>query len=252
MFYWDPHGTTPLHVACKYGHDVIVKILLNNHVYQWDRYGTTPLHIACQYGHDSIVKILLEYLGPGLCQKKYLFDRNGTTPLHVACQYGHVGIVNHFLEHRNPIIYKSIINQCDRNGTIPLHVACQYGYDSIVELLLSKGANINQLDLKKRTPQCVAIETGHGNIVELLKNNKSKDASYWYKRSLLRIKAKKMLQRFIEKLLIHDKYGTKQFFLNKFMDEIHTTEWTSLPLIITNLILPSMYNLCGIHFALLL
>lgn len=178
--YLDPHGTTALHVACKYRQDSIVNTILKKpaHVHKWDRYGITPLHIACQYGHKSTVEILLKY-PKQVCNKGYFqFDRNGTTPLHVACQYGHNNIVTCFLDHPDARIDKGIINQCDRNGTTPLHVACQYGHDSIVKTLLSKGANINQLDLKKRTPQRVAIETGHDNIVKLLQNTKSEDASY--------------------------------------------------------------------------
>ncbi|XP_068698924.1 GA-binding protein subunit beta-1-like [Montipora foliosa] len=54
---------TPLHLACGYGQESIVKLLLEHgaDVNAIDRFQFTPLHKAERRNHHSIVKLLLDY-----------------------------------------------------------------------------------------------------------------------------------------------------------------------------------------------
>ena len=59
----DTGGKTPLHAACRNGHDEVVVHLLETgkaDVKAKDKDGNTPLHAACRNGHEEIVNILLE------------------------------------------------------------------------------------------------------------------------------------------------------------------------------------------------
>ena len=69
---WTPHPrpTSSLVVAAFFGHDAIVKLLLEDgaDVESKDRFAWTPLLWAAQNGHGAVVKLLLEGLGQMLSQ----------------------------------------------------------------------------------------------------------------------------------------------------------------------------------------
>ena len=54
-------GYTPLHYAAQFGHDAIVKVLLQNVNDTMPRTGdgTTPLHLSSQSGHINVTKTLI-------------------------------------------------------------------------------------------------------------------------------------------------------------------------------------------------
>ena len=55
-------GLTPLHIAAHYGHEAVVKVLLESGVdanMASDK-GVTPLQMATQGGQPAVVKVLLE------------------------------------------------------------------------------------------------------------------------------------------------------------------------------------------------
>ena len=55
-------GTTALHLSCQYGHENIVRYLLECDANPFLKYmaGHTPLDIAHQYSHHNIVSLLRE------------------------------------------------------------------------------------------------------------------------------------------------------------------------------------------------
>jgi ankyrin repeat protein len=64
LIYRDTHGWTPLSLAASYGHEAIVKLLLEAKADIESRdteYGRTPLSWAAEYGHEAIVKLLESY-----------------------------------------------------------------------------------------------------------------------------------------------------------------------------------------------
>lgn len=60
--------TTPIAWAEKYGHEEVIKLLLEKDAdpESKDRGGLTPLSWAAKNGHEAVVKLLLEY---GLLEK---------------------------------------------------------------------------------------------------------------------------------------------------------------------------------------
>ena len=88
---WNEAGLTGLHIACLYGHDEIVRLLLDRGAEstKMDAYARTPLSYAAQSGHVKIVEMLLDH------------DENikVTEELSYAVQSGHVKIVEMLLDH---------------------------------------------------------------------------------------------------------------------------------------------------------
>jgi ankyrin repeat protein len=84
-------GWAPLFIAVYYGHDRIVKLLLDSgaDINKADNDGWTPLYFAAQNGYVEIVQLLLE-AGADINKAK----NNGImTPLFAAVYYGHDRIV---------------------------------------------------------------------------------------------------------------------------------------------------------------
>lgn len=50
-------GISPVHIACQYGHESIVQLLLSNSadIDLFNESEKNPVHKVCQYGHDIIV-----------------------------------------------------------------------------------------------------------------------------------------------------------------------------------------------------
>ena len=87
-FVLDNGNETPLHLACKKGHNEIVRILLEANenlvdefsarvdVYRCDAEGFMPFHNAVMYGHVKTVELLLKK-SPGLTEKSVEFSSAG-------------------------------------------------------------------------------------------------------------------------------------------------------------------------------
>jgi len=100
----DYNGHTPLTWAAEYGHDEMVKMMLELEEIEPDKpdgiIGQTPLSLAAEKGHEDVVKILLgwDQVNP---EKP---DNVGRTPLSYAAREGHEGVVKILLERDVPPI----------------------------------------------------------------------------------------------------------------------------------------------------
>ncbi|KAI1390713.1 uncharacterized protein F4822DRAFT_161955 [Hypoxylon trugodes] len=155
----DTHGMTPLHLACEFEREEIVRLLLDHDSYAETVNDSmeTSLHCACRLGNIRIVRLLLD-------RGAYIEARtiSHQTPLHKACELGREGVARVLLDHNASIEAKGLLNET------PLHKACEFGHEGVVRLLLSHKAQIGCRDLMRHTPLDKAIIKGHDNIVQLL------------------------------------------------------------------------------------
>ena len=90
-------GYTPLHWAARFGHDAIVKVILNVTGAAMPRTGTgnTPLHLSAKYGHFNVTKTLLDSIDDDsdINPHAYKGDGDFLTPLHEAAAGQHPRIV---------------------------------------------------------------------------------------------------------------------------------------------------------------
>jgi ankyrin repeat protein len=153
-------GKTPLQYALVWGHDDLVKFLLEARadVHTVDGWGLTALHYATSRGRAvEVVKMLLE-AGAHVDSR----DRNERAALHFAAENGHVEVVKILLKAGADIYSR------DRDGRVPLHFAAEKGHVKVVEILLKAGADINSSDHAGWTGLRLATENGHFEVVEML------------------------------------------------------------------------------------
>ena len=76
---------SPLHIACKHGHEQLVEFFFNKDasVDARDKLLKTPLHYACECGHWPIVNMLLKKNA-----NMYDQDNCGRTAMHYAVYSG--------------------------------------------------------------------------------------------------------------------------------------------------------------------
>ncbi|KAL6406233.1 hypothetical protein AUP68_10402 [Ilyonectria robusta] len=199
----DSYGRTPLWWAVQNGHEMVVKLLLENgaDTEATDKHsGWTPLLHAAVEGHEAVVKLLIEK--GAKCEAK---DNGGRTPLLWAAQNGYGAVVKLLLENgakteskdnrgRTPLswaawggreaVTKLLLEKgADREsddkecGQTPLSWAARNGYEAVVELLIEKGAKCEAKDNGGRTPLLWAAQNGYGAVVKLLLENGAKTES---------------------------------------------------------------------------
>ncbi|KAK5467499.1 hypothetical protein LTS15_000472 [Exophiala xenobiotica] len=155
----DNNGQTPLSWAAEYGHEAIVRVLLEMgaELDSKDNGGRTPLSWATRNGHEAMVRVLFER-GAELDSK----DNGGRTPLSWATGYGHEAVVKVLLERGAELESK------DNNGQTPLSYAAKYGYEAVVKVLLERGAELDSEENVGLTPLSWAARHGHEAVVRLL------------------------------------------------------------------------------------
>ncbi|KAH3829901.1 ankyrin-3-like [Dreissena polymorpha] len=230
------HSWTALHIASRKGNSALVSALLSlgaNPSFE-DKKGENSLHVACKYGHDKCVKILLaenvmlkdkqnkQGLTP-LCkalfrletafrEKDYyktidllidagcdvnLCAATNMTPLHlVAKKWSSVKVIKKLItagadvnaetEESSPLMSAlcrekidsatvavlieagANVNYKNRSGKSVLHVAVAKSEDICVQHLLKAGADVNILDCDGNSPLCIAVDENIIKIAPLL------------------------------------------------------------------------------------
>ena len=92
--------------------------------------GKTALHIACRYGHIDIVRMLVEIYG---CSLKSV-DNTGSVPFHDACFYDQVEIIDYLIHFvNNP---GNLLLAADIKGNTAFHKANQSGSLQVIKYIL--------------------------------------------------------------------------------------------------------------------
>ena len=153
---------TTLYLACDYGIDQIVEILLAipeiDVNYEAERGADTPLHAAASGGFTKIVELLLAV------KCHCVASMFGSTPIQRAAGNGHPEVLALLLDYDK----KKLINHETLNKT-PLHWACKHGHLQCVKILVQHGADPTVRNPNNKCPVEMAMEKGHREIVRFLK-----------------------------------------------------------------------------------
>jgi ankyrin repeat protein len=106
--------------------------------------GETPLHIAARYGHDDIVKVLIKYcaqtshqdLEGGIEPVKEMLrmtNKEKDTALHEAVRFRHLKVVTLLIETDPNFSYSA-----NEAGETPLYIAAERGFEDVVIEILDK------------------------------------------------------------------------------------------------------------------
>lgn len=147
-------------------------------------HGNSALHVAAEYGHEGVLRTLLEH-----CIKSWdwtyaqdllhMFDDEGDVPLHKAARNGHSAIVMLILEYQTTVdltTRKDQFCKFDWDFTA-LHLAARGGHLAVLQILIENGASIEATSWsQKRTALHIAAAEGHAAVVDwLLRNGASPD-----------------------------------------------------------------------------
>ena len=170
----DRYGETPLYIACKLGHTVIVRALCGFESIDPNKAvrksscnkGWTPLHVAVSRGHNEIVETLLT--APGIDVDRA--EDDGRTPLFLACG---LRVAYSAKDYANIVLRLlragADPNISDKYHETPLCRACSYGHRVRVKLLLrDPRIDVNQVDGQNHTPLYVACFENHDRTVKVL------------------------------------------------------------------------------------
>ncbi|KAI9190800.1 Glycerophosphoryl diester phosphodiesterase family-domain-containing protein [Polychytrium aggregatum] len=127
--------------------------------------GTTPLGLACTYGHAKVVKLLLDY-GADVDA----VNEDEETPLHLSCRGGWVDCVRILIgdtSSSDEFLGANIHATEKYFGWTALHIAAIQGFAECVELLLDAGANVFTPDISGWNPYEYAVFRGHSKVKSL-------------------------------------------------------------------------------------
>lgn len=175
-----PHAThyeewLPTALACIYGHEPIVRLLLEygvdpNSTGSWLRYPSRdvyrddegcPLILAAGRGHEDIVRLLLDYGVPPNVEFVRL-DGLDISPLSVAVRYGHLSLVKLFVSLGSDVHIGAWF------GANILVAAAARGHCDVVRFLLETNPDLKESPHEASYALLRAASGGYLDIVELL------------------------------------------------------------------------------------
>ena len=171
----DAHGLQLIHHAVRLGERPIVKRLIRHKtrdgatalVNSRDMFGRTPLSLACRHGHEAIVRFLLT---AGADYR--VADIASRSPLYMAAKNGNdleLVMLLDFVRAREPSALPAAVNATNSSSQTALYAAAKNGHARCVQHLLSSGADCFVKDRKKRlSPLNYACRNGHEAVARAL------------------------------------------------------------------------------------
>lgn len=179
----DEEFMTPLHSACKYGSEPLVKYILQviqkyeeSHngisildVNSLDKNNWTPLHWAAYRKHFRVCEILIK---ESFCIVNCPDLTRNNTPLHFLSSINNVVDKDKFLEVLG-LLYTngSDLNAKNTRLETPIYISCLHGSEVVSSWLLSYHVTVNVRTLDGETPLHAAVKSGNLNIVMNLLNS---------------------------------------------------------------------------------
>lgn len=145
--------------AAEYGHDAVVKLLLDEgaDIESYDL-GETPLYLGASNGHEQVVKLLLDH-------HAHIQSNASIRPaiLWAAAHNGHDRVVKVLLD-------KGADVDAKYKHETPLYAAAENGHEQVAKLLLDEGADV-ELGAISQSPLYIAVSKGHKEVVKVLLDN---------------------------------------------------------------------------------
>jgi len=172
-FFFDIKGQSALHLSATYGHEAIVKILLDRGAsLLLDNYGRQPAHLAAENGHLGCLKLLLS----SVASRKGGVNGNTNTnaQTHMSSNSSEASSVQ---SDKGGLIVDPNIRERVCGKTL-LHLSAAAGHVEQVRLLLSmEGIKVNKQEMTGCTALHYACAEGHVDCVALLLDNVEIDVS---------------------------------------------------------------------------
>lgn len=163
----DSYGNTPLALAARHGHELVVSLLLGNpsvDVNCQDGEGNTPISLASGSSHVKVVELLLSH-GADPESKNSM----GATPLFVAARMGHKTMAELLIQKGADL---NVVAWQLGDKYTPLSVAAEMGHDNMVRFLLDQKGIKPHASLggqrKSMSPLMQAIYRNHRDVVRIL------------------------------------------------------------------------------------
>lgn len=154
---------TAVLAAAQHGHTSIVELLINNGAVlsHTSPDGSTPLLMACRYGHSSTADFLLSKINSDTICK---VDDDGKNVLHWCAEHGLDKVCRKILS-RNVI---DVNDRDKREGRTALFVACFHKNFYVVKALLENQADTTTRNFAGVAPQDLVAANGDEDIANLL------------------------------------------------------------------------------------
>ena len=153
-------GTTALQLAAGYGHEEIVRLLIERGAYvdRVDSLGGVALIAASAAGMEDAVIALLRAKA-----SLHLTDGDGWGPLHFAVGEGHAQIVSGLVR------WGADVNaRTSDGGYTPLHIAAENNRLGAALELMQHGADPFATCFEGKTALAYAVEAGYGGVESVL------------------------------------------------------------------------------------
>ena len=163
-------GFTLAHIAAVFGRFDVLMLLTQLDGFDVDvrtSDGVTPLHFACSYSHDMLVRFLAYDMEADV---HAVTTETNDTPLHILCHRGNSTLAEEFIDR-----YDLDVEQRCRDSHKPIHLAAYENHLHVVEMLHGRGARISGVLERaafRGSRQIVqyALQQGAANNVERLRH----------------------------------------------------------------------------------